>query len=117
MSDDTVAAARNPARGSPRRGGQHQESTAMIRTTGTLCAVTLLGVVVLQAGPAFARAPVRSPSVASATTESAAGAGSRPYRHTRAYSPAARFSVRPRLCARLQLAYCPENRPIPRSQR
>jgi hypothetical protein len=89
----------------------------MIRTTGTLCAVTLLGVVALQAGPSLAQAPVKSPPVASVSTGPAAGAGSRPYRHARWYSPVARVNLRPRLCARLNLAYCPENRPIPRSQR
>jgi hypothetical protein len=117
MSDDAVAAARNPAHGSPRRDGQYEECFAMIRTTGTLCAVTLLGVVALQAGLAFAQAPVRSPSATSTATGSATGAGSRPYQHARVYSPVARATLRPRLCARLNLPYCPENRPIPRSQR
>jgi hypothetical protein len=117
MSDDTVAAARHPAHGSPRRTGQRQESTAMIRPTGTLCVVTLLGVIALQAGLAPAQAPVRLPPVASATTGSAAGAGSRLYKHARVHSPVARVNLRARLCARLQLAYCPEIRPTHRSQR
>jgi hypothetical protein len=89
----------------------------MIRLTGTLCVVTLLGVVALQAGLALAQAPVRLPPVASAMTGSAAGVGSRLYKHARVHSPVARINLRPWLCARLQLAYCPEMRPTPRSQR
>lgn len=117
MSDDTAAAACNRANGSPRRAGQRQESIAMIRPTGTLCVVTLLGVVALQAGRALAQAPVCLPSVASATIGSAAGAGSRLYKHARVYSPVTRVNLQAWLCARLQLAYCPEIRPTHRSQR